>query len=500
MKRQNRDITALEQATSRLQEYERAVEGVEEMIVVIDRDYRYLSANARHLQMRKATKEEVVGRFLYDLVGKEMFETVMKQRLDECFQGKVVKFEKKYTYPEVGERDLLVSYFPIEGVNGIDRVACILHDITERKLADARQRESEERFRLMANGAPVMIWMSGTDKRHTYFNQTWLDFTGRTLETELRLGPATITHPDDFEKCRILYYAAFDARQPFRSECRLQRHDGEYRWVLNVGVPRFLADGAFAGYIGSCLDITDHKLAQEALSTVHRRLIQAQEEERARIARELHDDINQRLAILVVQLDGIKHALSGPAPGLASQLQASIAQLGDLGRDIQALAHRLHSAKLELLGLAAAASSYCREFAEREQAQVDYRSEKVPRDLSNEQSLCLYRVLQESLQNAIRHSGSRTFQVTLKRGGDAIELVVRDSGMGFRLDEAVRGRGLGLTSMKERLAAVGGQLSITSKPQRGTTIRATVPLSVTPTASAFAPSSPLPSRAMAVPT
>ncbi len=499
MKPQSSDVTTLELAASRLQEYERAVEGAEEMILVVDREYRYLSANARLLQMRQATKEEVVGRFVYDVLGMEMFQTLVKERLDECFQGKVVKYEKKYTYPLVGERDLLVSYFPIEGVNGIDRVACILHDITERKLAEARQRESEDRFRLMANGAPVMIWMSGTDKRPTYFNQTWLDFTGRTLETELRSGLATITHPDDFEQCRILYHAAFDARQPLRKECRLRRHDGEYRWVLDVGVPRFLADGAFAGYIGSCIDITDHKLAQEALSTVHRRLIQAQEEERARIARELHDDINQRLAMLVVQLNGMKQVLPDSSTDLAMQLEAVSAQLGDLGRDIQALAHRLHSAKLALLGLAAAASSFCREFADREQAQVDYHSENVPQDLSNEQSLCLYRVLQESLQNAIRHSGSRTFQVTLTGGDDAIELAVRDSGTGFRPGEAVRGRGLGLTSMKERLAAVDGQLFITSAPRRGTTIRARVPVSSRMTSSPTTSLSSFPSSPSAVP-
>ncbi len=499
MKRQSRDVTALEFAASRLQEYQRAVEGAEEMILVVDREYRYLSANARLLQMRQATKEEVVGRFVYDVLGKEMFETVVKERLDECFQGKVVRYEKRDTYPLVGERELLVSYFPIEGANGIDRVACILHDVTERKLAEARQRESEERFRLMANGAPVMIWMSGTDKRPTYFNQTWLDFTGRTLETELRSGLATVTHPDDFEQCRILYYTAFDARQPLRKECRLRRHDGEYRWVLDVGVPRFLADGAFAGYIGSCIDITDHKLAQEALSTVHRRLIQAQEEERARIARELHDDINQRLAMLAVQLDGMKQRLPDSSPDLVRQIEAVSAQLGDLGRDVQALAHRLHSAKLELLGLAAAAPSFCREFADREQAQVDYHSENVPPDLSNEQSLCLYRVLQESLQNAIRHSGSRSFEVTLKGGDDAIELAVRDSGIGFRADEAVRARGLGLTSMKERLAAVGGQLFITSTPHSGTTIRARVPISFRMTSSPTLSMPSLSASAAAVP-
>jgi PAS domain S-box-containing protein len=328
----------------------------------------------------------------------------------------------------------------------------------------------------MANGAPVMIWMAGPDKRPSYFNQTWLDFTGRPLEEELRVGLETVTHPDDFERCRAIYVAAFDARQPFTKECRLRRWDGQYRWLFDTGVPRFLANGVFAGYVGSCVDITDHKLAQEALSTVHRRLIQAQEEERARIARELHDDISQRLVMLGVQLDGAKESLDSAAE-LATNLDAARGQVADLGRDIQALAYRLHSAKLEHLGLAPAASSFCREFADREQADVVFRSENVPADLPSEHALCLYRIMQEALQNAIRHSGSRSFHVSLRRGAHAIDLAVHDAGIGFDAERAW-GRGLGLTSMKERLAAVGGEFIIESTPGRGTTIRARVPVGV----------------------
>ena len=158
-------------------------------------------------------------------------------------------------------------------------------------------RESEERFRLVANTAPVMIWMAGTDRLCTYVNQPWLEFTGRPLEAELGDGWAEGVHGEDLKRCLETYSEAFDQRQSFEMEYRLRRNDGEYRWILDIGVPRFNSDGNFAGYIGSCLDITDRKLAEEALASVGHRLIEAHEEERTWIARELHDDIVQRVAL-----------------------------------------------------------------------------------------------------------------------------------------------------------------------------------------------------------
>src|SRR5499427_1266998 len=123
-------------------------------------------------------------------------------------------------------------------------------------------RESEERFRLVANTAPVMIWMAGTDRLCTYLNQPWLEFTGRPLEGELGDGWAEGVHSEDRERCLETYLQAFARRQSFEMEYRLRRKDDEYRWILDTGVPRFNPDGSFAGYIGSCLDITDRKLAE----------------------------------------------------------------------------------------------------------------------------------------------------------------------------------------------------------------------------------------------
>jgi PAS domain S-box-containing protein len=349
-------------------------------------------------------------------------------------------------------------------------------DDTPRREAARALRESEERFRLVANAAPVLIWMSGVEKLCTYFNHGWLEFTGRSLEAELGNGWTQGIHPDDAQSCLETYTTAFDRRQPFQMEYRLKRRDGEYRWIYDQGVPRFNADASFAGYIGSCTDVTELKLAAEALSTVSQKLIEAHEEERTRLARELHDDIMQRLALLSISLEVVKRSPPASAAELDQEIGAALQKVADLTTDIQALSHRLHSSKLEILGLAGASARFCEELSDRHGVEINFHSENISKTLPPGISLCLFRVMQEALQNAIKHSGSRRFQVSLKRRLDDVELTVKDSGVGFDLQEAMRGRGLGLTSMKERLGLVDGRVSIHSEPGRGTLIHALVPL------------------------
>jgi PAS domain S-box-containing protein len=348
----------------------------------------------------------------------------------------------------------------------------------EAKMASALEeaRESEGRFRLVANTAPVMIWTAGTDRLCTYFNQPWLEFTGRPLEAELGNGWAEGVHGEDLKGCLDSYTRAFDFREPFRMQYRMRRNDGEYRWLLDIGVPRFNQDGTFAGYIGSCLDITDRKHAEEALSGISRRLIDAQEQERTRIARELHDDINQRIAMLGIKLDVFQQSF----PNRGGEFQRRLNELrhlaAEIGTEVQGISHRLHSSKLEYLGLVAACKSFCREVADVHKMNVSFTADNVPPALSHEVSLCLFRVLQESLNNAIKHSAAQRFEAQLRGTSTEIELTVRDHGIGFDADEAIISRGLGLISMRERVSVVNGMMSIASKPMRGTEIIVRVPV------------------------
>jgi len=271
--------------------------------------------------------------------------------------------------------------------------------------------------------------MSGLDKLCNYINQRWIEFVGRTVEAELGNGWTENIHPEDLARSWEIYSKAFDQRQPFQMEYRLRRRDGEYRWILDSGVPRFEAEGSFVGYVGSAIDVTERKLAEESLSMVSQKMIEAHEEERTRIARELHDDINQRIALLAVSLEGLWQNLPGSATEIRQQIIEASKQVENLGSDIQAIAHRLHSSKLEYLGLASAATSFCRELSDRLKVEIGFHSENVPKDLPMEHSLCLFRVLQEALQNAIKHSGSRHFRVSLTGRTSEIDLTVRDTGL-----------------------------------------------------------------------
>jgi signal transduction histidine kinase len=228
-------------------------------------------------------------------------------------------------------------------------------------------------------------------------------------------------------------------------------------------------------------DLSEKKAAEErllqseaSLRTFGSRLIQAQEEERLRIARELHDDILQQVILVSVGLDHLHHNLPNSKDEVAKKISEAREQLSDISADIHELSHRLHSAKLEYLGLAAAAASFCRDLSARQKVEIDFKSEGIPADLPEVASLSLYRVLQEALQNAIKHSGSQRIEVSLMRVSNEIHLNVRDWGKGF--DPSTVRAGLGLVSMQERLILVNGEFSVQSTPQHGTTIDVRVPL------------------------
>jgi PAS domain S-box-containing protein len=359
-------------------------------------------------------------------------------------------------------------------VKRLQLVAEIFANALARKQADENLRESERRFSLVSNTAPVLIWAAGPDKLCNFFNQPWLDFTGRTLEQELGNGWVAGVHPDDLKTCMSIYNEFFDARRPFNMEYRLRRHDGQYRWIADHGVPRFDGQGNFFGYIGSCVDVTERKQTEAAMHDLNRRLIHAQEAERARLGRELHDDVTQRLAILAIEAGRVERGAKDVSP---SDAMRSVREgLVRLSEDIHALSYRLHPALLEDLGLAEALKAECERFSRQEKISVDVKFDPLLPVIPPETALCLFRVTQEALRNVSRHAKARKVKVSLRVLDGGLQLAVSDDGAGFVPSLQREKPSLGLASMRERVRLLEGELEIESAPGQGTTIMVWVPL------------------------
>jgi PAS domain S-box-containing protein len=377
-----------------------------------------------------------------------------------------------------------------------------IQDITERRRATEELRASEERFRLMADTAPVMIWVAGPDGLVTFFNAAWLRFTGRALDRELGDGWAEGIHPDDRSRCLSTYRAALQARRDFTMEYRLRRHDGEYRWIVDTGVPRYSTDGTFLGHIGSAIDITEHRRAEEQLNRLSAQLLRTQDNERQRIARELHDSTVQTISAVKLNLGRLRHHLGsdGASGGkFASVLDEGEELMDQAATELRTLSYLLHPPMLDDIGLAAAISWYVEGFARRSGLRIQM---EAPTDLGRlpaQVETSLYRIVQEALSNVHLHSGSKSARIRLNKRGDAVWLRIQDRGRGMpaaiahneaggngAAPESASGvaagapeLGVGIAGMRQRLRQLGGRLEIRST-SHGTTITAVVPLGKMP--------------------
>jgi PAS domain S-box-containing protein len=357
-------------------------------------------------------------------------------------------------------------------------IAGLLRQRARRRRVELALRESEQHFHLMADTAPVLIWRSGADTGCDFFNKPWLDFRGRRLEQEQGSGWTEGVHPDDRAGCLATYVEAFEARKPFRMEYRLRRADDEYRWVLDIGVPRYADGGQFTGYIGSAVDITDRKQIEEQNHDLAGRLIAVQEQERTRIARDLHDDVSQQVASVAILLSALKRKLGkrDVEPEIdvtLTTLQQATSLLADAIRN---LSHELHPSILKHVGLVEILRRHCGEIAARHHLDVNFSAEDGFGSLNPDVALCLFRVAQEALANAVRHARARTVRVELKPIPGAIQLQVEDDGIGFVVSERI-GSGLGLRSIDERVRLNRGHVAVESRPGTGTRLVVSIPLS-----------------------
>lgn len=346
--------------------------------------------------------------------------------------------------------------------------------IQQQRKTELALRESEERFRSVIDTAPVMVWMSGINALAIFFNKPWLEFTGRLIGKELGHGWIESVHPSDRDQCAKDYLEAFHARRPFTFEYRLLHRNKSYRWVFGNGKPRFAADGTFLGYIGSCIDITSRKQAEEKLKLMRIQLINDQETERIRIGQELHDDLAQRLAALSIKLSCLSQSDVASRQELSHELEEVQQQILTICRDVANLSHQLRPPSLERLGLTLALRDLC-ERTTNETVRVACSMTEEFLSLPEAISVSMYRVAQEALWNAQAHSGAHQIHIDLKIESSDLILSIVDDGCGFAVDSGP-GNGLGLPTMSERMRVIGGNLTVASNPGIGTTITAILPL------------------------
>jgi len=373
--------------------------------------------------------------------------------------------------------------WPADRLEQLRILSVVFADHLERQRASDSLAESNALRVAILRSLPGHVAV--LDRRGTIIavNQSWANvWSERESSHGDTIGPGVNFLDVCAAAARAGAAGAADALGGVESVCNGLRPDfeleygcvvaGDERWFRMTVTPLRLEDG---GAVVAHADITDYRRAQDALRDVSGRLIGAQEQERARIGRELHDNVSQRLALLSIKIDEIRKALPASAGKIAARIANLRAESRAVAHEVHDLSHRLHSIKLEALGLVAAVQAHCRELSQYG-VQVQFSSANVPAILSDDAALCVFRVVQEALANVVKHSGAANARVVLSGGDSEIVLRVEDSGLGFEPD--TQSRGLGLISMRERVRLLGGDLTIRSTPLHGTVIEARVPAQV----------------------
>jgi two-component system sensor histidine kinase UhpB len=357
-------------------------------------------------------------------------------------------------------------------------------------------REREQWFRTVANETPAYLWMWSATGGSSFINKPFSDFLGAKQDHFEWSWARQFVHPDDEARSRATFLECQASGCEYSTEFRIRRFDGEYRWMISRGLPRFSSKGKFIGYAGSLLDVTDRKQAEDQLRTTNAalteeleertrtekeiqalsaRLIHAREEERTRLARELHDDLSQQIAALSIATGILKSDIPEEQAGVRAQSDRLQQKLANLAEGVRRLSHELHPAVLEHAGLKAALRAYCAEFSSLTGVKVTLEAEGSFDGVPAAASLCIYRIVQEALQNVAKHARVTDASVQLKRSPGMLSLTIADRGAGMAPDRTGAPRGLGLVSIRERTRLVNGTVRIQSMPNQGTTIIVSIP-------------------------
>ena len=368
-----------------------------------------------------------------------------------------------------------------ESVHQLAIVANIIGATVERKYAQTASQESEERFRYLFAQASIGIALETMEGRILEVNPAFCSMLGYSPEELLSSSCARISHPDDEEVEKLLFEELRQGLRPnYRLEKRFFRNDGSQMWGLvsvsllnrNHGSPPLV--------IGMVSDVSAQKTAEaclyqrdQELQRLAGHLIEAQEEERRRISRDLHDDIGQRVALLACEIDFERRnktvSRGERKPSVLPKLRKD---LDCIATDIHKLSHELHSASLQCCGLKIALKDLCWKYSHNHHLEIDLHTERLDPKLPPDVALCLFRVAQEALANVLKHGNTKKVLLSVVQDSRKVRLTVKDFGVGF--DPSVQTGGIGLMSMRERLRFCGGLLTVKSAPNQGTEIAAEV--------------------------
>jgi PAS domain S-box-containing protein len=350
-------------------------------------------------------------------------------------------------------------------------VLTTVEDITDRRTAE----ETRFRYTAIVESSEDAIISKSLDAVIESWNPGAQHIFGYT-QSEALGQPITMLIPSEIldEENTILEWLRAGKRIEHYETIRMTKASQRVNVSLSIAAIKD-SSGRMVGFSKIARDITARKLAEEVRTNISRKLVEIQEKERTRIAQELHDDINQRLALLAVEIDRLKLNPPNSSAELNCQLTEVWKGINEVSAGVQLVSHQLHSPRLEHLGLVCAMTGLCREFAGQRNIEIDFKSDDVPQRVSNDASLCLFRILQEALHNAVKHSGVRQFEVRLGCASNQLHLTVSDRGVGFEPESAMNKGGIGLISMHERVLLLGGKIVIESKPMGGTTIHVRVP-------------------------
>jgi PAS domain S-box-containing protein len=480
------DITERQRAFQALRESEARLQAFTNnspaLMFLKDREGRYRFVNDQFLQRFGLRREQVIGHRDEELFTREQAATFVAHDAEILARGKPMQFEEAVPSVE-GERFSVVSKFPVFDGNGaVVGVGGVATDITERKAAEQALRERRTLLAEAQKLAGLGCWeWDPASGRVTWSDEMFAIYGVDPGEFKPSFeGYLERVHPEDRATTGATVARALMDNRGFSMDERIVRPDGEVRLLRSHGEVVRDESGRPIKIVGACMDITQQKQAEHALraaaanlQALTRRLVQAEEAERRRIARELHDRVGQNLAALNINLDIVQARLKDEA--LRRRLEDSLKLVDGTLQSIENVMAELRPALLDEYGLPAALAWYAQEYSQRTGIRVSVDAADAARKLRPETAVALFRIAQEALNNAAKHSSAKRIRVRVEHRDKELVLCVSDDGCGFDPAQAPRGR-WGMTTMRERAEAAGGRLAVESSLGRGTMVSAVVPL------------------------